>query len=183
MAMVTFKKIRGKGFDEMKRDIKMQFITVVDGTIKLGEDTKTHMRTVIQTSKTRGGGSNRLENAIKVHIKKTTNRIVVGVGHIPFLNQYAPYWFFINYGVSQKGMVIPGRGKKVVGAFDDVGAPLSRYSGTGLGKGRFQKGAGSFVLQAKNPINPMMYIERTVAFINTIVRVHYANWTRKTKAV
>ena len=96
-------------------------------------------------------------------------RKIMGIGHIPTLNSEVPYWYFLNYGISQKGMIIPGWGKVTVGSFNG-NAPDSLMRGTRVGKEvwKAQRG-GQFAMRATSPIEPIYYNEKTAQYIGTLI--------------
>ena len=180
MIRIRVFKQSGPGFEDIIKDIQMQFLTISEGLLKLGEETKTHMQTVIQTSKKRAGSKSKLENAIQVYHEKLPNRIDVGIGKISEMSSSVPYWYVVNYG-GYSGAALSG--KKVPGSFGG-NPPDGAYKGTGVGyeKYDYSKG-GPYFMKVESPMMAMNYIEKTVAWLNTVTRVHFANWTGKTKVV
>ena len=57
--------------------------------------------------------------------------------------------------------------------------------GMGQGKDPFtwQPGGGTFFMTVKTPIAPVFYIEKVISWLRTVTRIHFANWTKKTKIV
>ena len=169
---------QGKGYIELSRDIDFQFITIENGLVALGEETKTHMQTIIQTSKKRSGSKNELENSIRVHKQKiTANRIDVGVGK---KSELPKYWAVINYG-GYSGAALSG--KKVPGSFGGS-PPNPSYKGTGIGHEKYDYARGGpYFMKVESPIMAMNYIDKTIVWANTISRVHYSNWNNKIKVI
>lgn len=164
--------------NEFLQDIQLRFISVENGLKKLGEETAMHMRENVRLNKRRRGSQGKLESTIKCHIEGSGKSIRIGIGLISFLNQYAPYWKFVDSGVSQTGMTIPGRGKSVGGYFDNGMPPDSRFSGTGVGRGSFTRQNNTYVMQAKNPIRPLNYIDKTLSWLSVVFKIHFYNYTR-----
>lgn len=83
---------------------------------KIGEECLTQIKENIQSAKARPDGSiSNLAGAMNLEMFDEGGW---GVGNIEYLDKQAPYWEFVNYGVSGMGMTIPGRGKMTYkGAF------------------------------------------------------------------
>lgn len=172
--------VKGSGLDlqslieKSKDDIKSKLI-------ELGQQTATIMQANINSGIHRNGSSGKLANAVDVTIEEGLDTFSVGVGNIDKLNRNAPYWFVVNYGRSYpKGSsyedaiknidalpkFIPGNGNLTpAGSFNGF-APDPSLAGTGVGGSRWGVGTGNFGLIAKNPINPINYIEKTSAWLS-----------------
>lgn len=160
-----FKHILNNSFKQIKRGLKL-----------LGEETKNHMQQVIKTSKRRVGSQERLENSITVTPLGSGG---VGIGNIVTMDQLAPYWYLINYGgftvAAKRGLIVPG-------SFGSNSAPDKAYKGTGIGYERwnYQKG-GPFFMLPQSPIMAMNYIEKTSAWVNTVIKPLFMKWTQTKK--
>ena len=94
-----------------------------------------------------------------------------GIGNIDYLNQQAPYWYWIEHGIAQTGRRVPpghDENKSIAGTF----APgIPKPAPEGFRSGRFQigqrqsAGGGVYPLNPKKPIEAHNYIEKTVARI------------------
>lgn len=133
---------------------------------QLAKGTEQKMKDIIKVSKQRSqaGQIPKLENSIKAEKIGGLKVFGWGIGNIKFLNKFAPYWKFVNSGVSLKGMRIPGRGKRVPpGAF----APGEQEPKQGTAQqGRWQSLGFGWSFKAKQGIrNPLHYIEKTKFWI------------------
>lgn len=177
-------KEQGMGFDDMILQLRSIKPILDEGLFSLGNMTKSHMSMTIKQNKKRPGSNNVLEGSIKVYRDQVTDtRTDVGVGKTDELDQVAPYWYFINYGVGKGGMTIPAQGGKVPGYFGDHNPPEAGYAGLGAMIGgsvgeqfHYVKGGsweGRYIMIPKMPIAPMNYIEKTVAWANSIVKIQF----------
>ncbi len=177
--------VTGTTPEQFEKIVKTQFITIVNGIEKLGIDTRNYMRNTIKVSKHRKGGNDNLEKNIEsIRISSGLGTGIidhsVGVGYIPLLNEKAPYWRLINYG----GMI--GMNERWVRGFFGNGLPPDpSLRGTGVGTDYFYtvpKGANynSYVMKVSSPIAPMNYIEKTKSWLQSVIRVHFSGWTRRT---
>jgi len=172
-------KKSGMGFYDMVLQLQNIKPILENELVQLGNFTKSQMGLVIKQNKKRPGSDNVLEGAIKVYKEPTDTGVKIGIGKTDELNTLAPYWYFINYGISQNGMVIPARGKFVPGYFGDHNPPEAGYAGLSSMMGgsigeqfHYVKGGqGNYFMQPKNPISPMNYIEKTVAWVNSIYKI------------
>lgn len=170
---IKFKHVSGPTPQEFAQDINFKFISIKDGLSTLARGAVSHMHSTIKGSKKRSGSNNKLENAIKVEVViDDENERKLGIGNIDWLNRFSPFWYFLNYGISQKGMTIPGRGKKVGGFFGSSDAPDSNLAGTGVGTDGFTHQRNTYIMQAKNPITPVLYIEKTVNWLKSVWKVY-----------
>ncbi len=130
---------------------------------ELGNQTAEKMRDTISINTLRKPASSALSNAIQAHEETIGGNFTVGVGKKDVL---PPYWYVVNYGVKFTGEdFIPGGGKGVRGDFGG-NAPDSTYGGRAGGAGARMTYPGKFVVAAKNPIQPMNYIEKTSTWLN-----------------
>lgn len=152
-----------KSFEKIIKDIEISEQRFMTGLMALGTKTAETMKKKVEESKKRpqAGDSPKLENAITVEPLENG----WGVGNIDKLNREAPHWHFVNFGISQKGMIIPGRGKSV---------PKGQFA-PGEGKpdpsqfqaGRWKTGDGNYSFQAKKGIvSPLDYIAKTVHWLD-----------------
>ncbi len=179
---ITIRKV-GTSPNEFIQEIAFKFITVQEGLKVLGEDTRNQMITHIQSNKKRAGSEGNLEKHILVHTEvQTKKRSVVGVGLISLLNAYAPYWNILNYGglsgVAQQGKLVPGY-------FGSFNAPNPALKGTGVGREHWEYTPGNamFFMKPESPIAAVNYIEKTIAYITTVWKVQFYNWTKQTKVL
>jgi hypothetical protein len=115
------------------------------------------MREKVSEGVTRAESTGNLANSIQA---ERISEGVYGVGNIGILNQNAPYWGAINYGSSHL------LGVRVPTGFFQPGnsAPVTGGSGQ-----RWQPAQGGFSFIVGKPINPMSYIEKTIAEQNRII--------------
>lgn len=172
--------IKGAHID-VKSFIEKSKEEIKDKLIELGHQTTAQMKTNIDTGIHRNGSTGKLAGAIDMTVEETLDTFSVGIGNIEKLNRLAPYWFVVNYGVSYpKGSsyedaiknidslpkFIPGNGNFApMGSFGGQ-APDGQLAGTGVGTVRWGVGTGKFGMSAKNPINPINYIEKTSAWLS-----------------
>ena len=128
----------------------------------LGDRTAYKMRAIISRRKRRPQASAeaKLEKVIDTEHFKLPDGIGWGVGNINILNQLAPYWKFVDTGISIRGMRIPGRGKMVTpGAF----APGTQEpSKKAIGQGRWHGIGYGWSFKAKRGIRrPLNYTALT----------------------
>lgn len=155
--------------DGFKREIKHieRVIIGIKNEIKiLGNDTANEMKNIITQNKKRpqAGQPAKLEDAIDSTYIDIGEEFGFFVGLLDKLNKLAEHWHFINYGISLKGMRIPGRGKRVPqGNF----APgKAQPNSANFGEGRWIVGQGKFSFKAKKEIAPMHYIEKTAVWLD-----------------
>lgn len=108
------------------------------------------MKFNIQTSIERDGSTGNL--AKNIEAEKILNGW--GVGNIQQLNERAPYWYWINYGIAQSGRRVP--------------PPTSGHF-VPKDKGRLNQSEPFYKIVPEKPITPHNYIERTVQQIRTIL--------------
>lgn len=169
---------------ELLSNIEFKFLTIEKGLTSVGDEARDLMRDLISSSKKRGATPGNLENSIETQVEK--NPFLVGVGLIALLDAKAPYWYFLNYGISRSGMTIPGRGKAVPGFFGAGNAPDSSLAGTAKGTEPFYyvpRGISTnrFIMRPKNPISPVHYLEKMNAAIERVWKVHFYDWTKNIK--
>ena len=171
--------------EQFKKNVIFKFISVKNGMSVLGKTTRDYMVNVIKANKKRDDKTEgfKLEDEIKVYEKEGVNGKRVGIGLVSYLNVTTPWWFFLNYGISQKGMKIPGRGKSVGGFFGGGNRPDSSLAGYNNKSAResFTKQRNTYLMTPQNPIAPMHYIEKTINWVNTVWKVHFYNRTKETK--
>ena len=134
---------------------------------KIGSQTRDRMRSVIKQSTKRFGATGNLANSIDYTVQRLgKGYTTVGIGNISTMESMAPYWGLINYG---------GFGSKIVGGYFEGGMP-PRPGGReenwhwNLGS---PMGTNNFVMQVRNPVRPMRYIERTMAWLRVSYRRLY----------
>ena len=179
MITIRFTK-QGTTPEQLELIVKEKHSTIKKGVLRIGREVQAHMRNTIKTSKNRKGGDGNLEKHIRVY--SLNKGAFVGVGSFAELDTYAPYWYFLNYGVSQKGMRIPGRGKVVPGYFGNRQPPDPTLAGTGTGTEKFHyaPNSGYYGMRAKNMINPVNYIEKAKNWFNVQIRGKFDRWTKTT---
>jgi len=153
------------GFRKEIKHIERIISNVKNEFKQLGNDTANEMRNTISNNKKRPGGESTLERAIDSQYIDIGEEFGFFVGLLDKLYQSAPYFFFINYGVSFKGMRIPGRGKQVPTGQFSPGNPKPNQGS--FGQGRWQTGQGNYSFRAKKGITPMHYIEKTAIWLDT----------------
>lgn len=165
--MINFKfgKIISQDIEKELRKDKKKF---EESVMQLGSDTAKTMKDKVKQSKKRSqaGEEPKLEKSITLDKFRGSNKFGWGVGNINLLDKKVPYWYFVNYGISQKGMIIPGRGKFVPpGAFSPgVGKPDPSVSPIG----RWKTSEGDYSFQAKQGIrHPLRYIEKTIFWLQS----------------
>lgn len=160
--LIRYKTDRGIG--EIIKEIDAHQAKVEVMVMSIGKGTVDKMRSVIRQKKKRPGGTGNLEKNIDMEVIMGKDIIGWGVGNIDKLNKNASWWSFVNFGVSQKGMRIPGRGKRVpTGAFVP-GKP--RPDPGSFQEGTWKKGAGNFSFVAKRGIlHPLNYISKTMHWL------------------
>ncbi len=134
---------------------------------EIAKETERVIKAKITESIERDGSSGNLANSF------TTVKISGGwgVGDINFLDQHAPYWSFMNYGVTKSGRKTPPRSR---GAFA-TGNPAPQQSG---GTSRWgQSAGGQYLINPTKSISPKNYIQKTISEINQII----ASVVRRTK--
>ena len=188
MAYVQINHVtRGRNVAKMMQRIKFMFLSMEKGTEELGLKTAQKMRGFIASNKKRQGSNNNLERHILTYKRVSPeivsgfgpSRIEVGIGSIELLDRVAPYWFFLNYGISQKGMTIPYWGKRVPGFFGAGSPPDAGKRGKGVGREGFTVEKGTYWMKPKSPILPISYIQKTMSWLHTIQKVHYSGILRK----
>jgi len=168
--------------DKIYKSIDTYFINTKKAIVALAQKTSEMFYTTIQASNTRDGSTGQLADYVskKKILYDTKNSFAIGIGNIEELNVRACYWYFQNYGVSQKGMHIPGRGKWVGGYFGEGAAPNSANAGTQMGTAKFNRQLeGSFAMQAKSPIEPKHYIEKVKGWLSSVSYVHFSKISGK----
>lgn len=158
----------GPGFDERIQSLKLININIKTSLINLGNATKSHMGLVIKQNKRREGGNSVLEKSIKIYTEPLgKHRFDVGIGLVSEMDRLAPYWAVINWGGYSGGTkksMATGRG--IPGYFGDHQPPLAMKHG---GTERWHYAKGFFLMKPHQPISPMNYIEKTSAWIRTIL--------------
>lgn len=165
--------------EQFMQQIKFQFITVQDGLVKLGTETRDKMRQVIQDRTTRGGGTGNLQKSIEVYKEKSSDGILVGVGKLSDMKAQAPYWYLMNYGgfsgAAKHGTVLWG-------SFGgSTPQPLGRFAGTGVGRQHWTPASPGqmWPMTPKSPVAAKNYIEITANWVSTVWRIHQSGFTRK----
>lgn len=155
MSNVTVSITGGQNFPSQQLRIIKRF---ADNQVQqIAEQTTLKMQMHITASIKREGSTGKL--AAGIYPKKTS--FGWGVGEIAYLNQFVPYWYWINYGIAQSGRSIPPSTKdfpQLRGHFEPSSA------------GRFVKPQPKFPIFTLKPIDPHNYIQRTVQDVNTIIR-------------
>lgn len=126
---------------------------------EIAKETTRVIKAKIKGSIERDGSTGNLENAF------TTVKITdgYGVGDIAFLDQQAPQWSFMNYGVTKSGRKTPPRSR---GAFATGNAAPQ----AGGGNSRWnQTSGGQFLINPTKAITPKNYIQATISEINQII--------------
>lgn len=160
--------------EDLEADIKMKFISVKNGMLKLGNNIRNHMADIIARSIRRKGSTGSLVNSIRVYTEN--NDTLVGIGLLSLMDIYAPHWYKFNYGGMVKARLVPGY-------FGNYNPPIGQYKGTWMGKEEFfyrPRGTSGprYLMKVDFPMKPTHYIERTKAYILTIDKVHFYNWLR-----
>lgn len=119
---------------------------------EVAKDAEATLKDNIKNSIIREGSTGNLEDSM--FIEPIPNGY--GLGNIPFLNEHAKQWHWLNYGVAQTGRKIPpgtDENPKIRGHFE----PETN--------GRFVKGQPKFNMNPKKPIEAKNFIENTLADI------------------
>ena len=181
-------EIRGDTPEIIAKKFKFMFIKVKEGLATLGNESAEHMRNTIKSARESGrnSGTGKLENAIQVYISDSKDGRSVGIGSIAYLNVIAPYWQALNYGwfsgVVQSGKMIPGY-------FGEGVPPDKSMKGSGVGREAFHYSpynAGmikghTYMMKVTSPMAPVHYIENVKAWLMTITRIRFENYTNLTK--
>jgi len=122
----------------------------------IGINAVNFMKTYIGGHKKRSqsGEPTRLENSIGIEF----HRFGWGIGNIEKMNQQAPHWHWINFGVAQSGRKIPPSTLEFPGLKGHFEPSQN---------GRFKKGSPKFPIYPKKAISAMNYIDNTRAYINS----------------
>ena len=161
-----------KNYKQWYKNFQNMDIATPEILIKIGSQTTNRMKAVIKQSIKRAGSTGTLANSIDYKIIRMGKGYTkVGIGNTEVMSSVAPYWKIINYG---------GFGSRRVGGYFDEGQPPSSSS-TGTGNwhhnvGGNMVGANNFWMNVQNPIKPMRYIERTVAWLRVSYRKLYAQY-------
>jgi hypothetical protein len=122
--------------------------------IDIGRRLHREVRMYINQNRHRTGGTGKLARSITFDKEVGQAQISWGIGNMDTMNQYAPYWYVINFGkMITGGEFIPGGGKFRPIRFDGSPAdPSLRGRGT-------QR--ASFIISGDNvsPIRPINYIQ------------------------
>jgi len=139
--------------------------------LEISEATLNEIRNNIRRSIQRPNSSGNLESSVFME------KILAGygIGNVDYLNQNAPYWHWINYGIAQTGRRIPPsyvENSSIMGIFSPgLPKPDVNYEQ----EGRFQIGRTDngriYPLFTSKPIEPHNYIERTVDKIPAIINL------------
>lgn len=158
------KQLTANGFTKEIKHITKMVKGLEDDVRNLGDETANEMKNIISQNKKRPGGQSKLENAIDSTYIYAGDQFGFFVGLLDKLYIAAPWFYFINFGVSYKGMKIPGRGKAVpLGKF----APGKGKPNAGsFGEGRWTPGKGKYSFRAKKGITPLHYIEKTAIWMD-----------------
>lgn len=99
----------------------------------------------------------------------------MGIGEIKELNEKAPYWYWINYGIAKSGTTVPGKGKKVpAGQFTNEPKPSKNVPQTG----RWIEG-GDYTFKAKKPIEPKHFIEAGQEYLKRKIKEIIKKYSRE----
>ena len=151
--------IREKGFDKLIKAIEVKEENLREEVISLGKQARDVMRSNIGQSVRRHPSTGKLGNSIDTEVIQQPS-LRVGVGRITNL---PIYWHVVNFGAKVTGEAFfPGGGKRVAGDFGG-----SRPESTSTGSLRMNH-PGNFLVQAKKPIAPMNYIEKTANWLTGI---------------
>ena len=152
---------------------------IEEGLVKLGDETVNHIRHVINTSKKRESDTHsdkyhkftrdNLALSMQKKINYSGDRTHIGVGYIPDLEKFAPYWKVVNYG----GYVPPA----VRGFFSGGSSPLASMKGTGTQA--FYPDSKGFLMVPKSPIRPMNYIQTTHNWLKSYWKSFWSTRLRK----
>lgn len=160
---------------QFEQNVRFQFITLKQGLVKLGEQARDKMRSVIESDNVRRINKGNLERAIEVHVDKdTADGVVVGVGKIADLNQKAAYWYIVNNG-----------GTAATAKYSKASTPRHFVPGYFEGSqfvyeptaadGRMMPDG----LSTDTVVTQMNFVEKTVAWLKTVVRVHLSGLSGK----
>jgi hypothetical protein len=137
----------------------------------IGWDATNKVTQFIQQSIKRPGSTGNLYRAINCYEfgGAGTGMQGFGIGKISELNQKAPYWYVLNYGMTTSGNIfIPGMGKKApVGTFIP-GLPMPDPSSFRDGRwtpGAWSHSGKSYTFVASRWIQPLNYIEFLEAYV------------------
>ncbi len=164
MIKITYKRI-GQSPEFIIRDIKKNWLRFQIEFIKSGKATLNNMVGEIQ-GRTKGTHSvpemfKSLEKDLPTFSFFDTpagqSVIKFGIGEIASLNDVIPHWYWINYGVSQKGMTVPARGKFVPGYWEGNVFVYEPNSGKGM-------------IPKKGLTSPVNYIESGDVFFGMQVQ-------------
>jgi hypothetical protein len=126
----------------------------------LAKETEVVLKQNIKDSLQRPSSTGNLENNIT---SEKTGNLSWGVGNIAILNQNAPYWRWINFGIAASGRTTP---PKTVGFFNPGQQAPDASS---FRNGRFSKDGTGFLINPQKPIQAHNFIERTLANLPTII--------------
>ena len=163
---------RDGGIQKLLVNLQQKEEKIRQTLLTMANSTRDTMISTIRSFKTRTGSNGRLEQAINVYTEvMSKDYMVIGVGQIAELNRIAPYWALVNWG----GMVSP-RARLVPGAFQPGDQePDPALAGTRVGREYFEympeaggRNDSRFLMQVRNPIAPMHYIEKTVGWLKAV---------------
>ena len=144
--------------------IKIENEELKSKLISLGQEIHSFMQQVIISNIKRPGSTGNLIRSIQFGTLGENGSW--WIGDINFLNEHAKYWRWLNYGIAGTGETIPGGGKKVpIGGFSPgVSMPTSSdFRGGRWQVGKYTSSMGLHTFQAKRPIQPVNYIEKSTA--------------------
>ena len=150
-----------KDMEDLKKTLDYTIQMTESQINQIGKECLDEMREHIKNGKRRvsHGESNLIKN---INIEFFENGW--GIGDISTLNQYAPYWKFVDSGVSFNGMNRPNWGNlSPLGQFSDAGDLNTKtIIPNGTGRWTFGQLGGNFKFYAKKGIqNPLNYTELT----------------------
>ncbi|RLE64491.1 MAG: hypothetical protein DRJ38_05455 [Thermoprotei archaeon] len=164
MVKITVQKVHGSP-ELIIMDMKKKWLRFQQEFIKVGKLTLNEMVGEIQ-GKSKGKHSKpemflslekNLANFSFFDMPSINNKVIrFGIGEKASLNDVIPHWYWINYGISQKGATVPGRGKFVPGYWEGDTFVYKPYSGKGM-------------IPSKG-ISPVNYIEAGDTFFG--IQVH-----------
>ena len=156
VTIVHIKQFSTKQFSAIKTLIENQLSSIAFNTEKTIQDK-------IKESLQRPGSTGNLSRSF---FAEKSGARSWGVGSISYLNQHAPYWRWINFGVAATGRTTP---PTTVGAFSP-GSPSPNAGDFRRGRFQHNSGAGGgFLLTPKKPIQAHNYIARTLIEVPKII--------------
>ncbi len=142
------------------KDFEKFLLFQIDKVAKeLASYTSATVREVINSKIRRPGSTGKLAHTTNWDVEKLPDGY--GVGNIDKLNQTAPYWFWLNYGVAQTGRKYPpsyAENNRIVGHFEPG---TKRPTASAYQQGRFTRGKPHYRLYPKRPMPAYNYITET----------------------